>query len=362
MKRGVKKDQIPGSVVVGQMGEMRQDIITGKWVVVAPGRTKRPHDVVQERSLPTLPRFKKNCPFCELDKFPQEPDSVRLPDDPQHWQVHIFPNKYPAFFPADDFRSWHKGPYRVAEAVGYHDLLATRWHDEIDGRLTQQQWLWQLEALVLRYRQLRSKPSVNYIQIIKNYRPEAGQSLEHPHHQIFTVPVLPAKIAQLLQGAERYAKQHGQDGFSVMLEYERQSGERTIGENDHFTAFCPFASEVPFQICIMPRQPNPFFENIGPQERQALAQMMQHVMGRLYLGLKDPPYNYYIHSAPCDETGFVCSREQFEHFRWHIDIVPRLSPQGGFEIGTGLDINTTWPEASAVFLRELPFDTYTKNF
>ncbi|MEK7556881.1 MAG: hypothetical protein AAB538_02805, partial [Patescibacteria group bacterium] len=64
-------------------------------------------------------------------------------------------------------------------------------------------------------------------------------------------------------------------------------------------------------------------------------------------------YNYYIHSAPCDDTGFDCDRSTFQHFRWHIEVLPRLSKFGGFELGTGLEINTALPEESAKFLREV---------
>lgn len=336
------------------IGELRQDITTGEWVAIAKARAKRPNDFVDDaHALVKWPKFKKDCPFCELDRFPQNPDVLRLPDDPDHWQVHIFGNKYPAFLPKDEFKSWNKGPHRALEAVGYHEVLATRWHNTIDGLATVQELLWQFEALLLRYRQLRVKSSVNYIQIIKNHGPAAGGSLEHPHHQLFTVPVLPNDVHAILMGAERYAQAHnGQEVFAVLLKYERESGERIVAFNEHFTAFCPFASGTPFEMWVMPNEPEPFFENTTPEQCRALAEIMQQALGKLYRGLKNPPYNYYIHSAPCDETGFVCDREKFKHFRWHIEILPRLTIRGGFELGTGLEISSALPEESAAWLRE----------
>jgi UDPglucose--hexose-1-phosphate uridylyltransferase len=343
----------PPEHTVTPRGELRQDITTGNWVVIATGRAKRPHDLASERpKKKALPKYKDDCPFCNTATFPQLPDVLRLPDDPEKWQVHIFGNKYPAFMPKDDFRLWEEGPHRAMEAVGYHELLATRQHNVVDGLATQQQLSWQLEALVLRYRQLRIKPSVNYIQIIKNHGPAAGGSLEHPHHQIFTTPVMPNDVRAMLYEAERYAQKHGEEAFAVLLDYERAEQKRIVWENDYFTAFCPFASRVPFETWIMPRQVDPFFENMGPHERASLAEIMQQIFSRLYTGLNDPPYNYFIHSAPCDDTGFVCDKEQFKHFRWHIEIMPRLNILGGFELGTGLEINTTSPEEAAAFLRE----------
>ena len=102
----------------------------------------------------------------------------------------------------------------------------------------------------------------------------------------------------------------------------------------------------------MPRRVNPYFEDSGPDERAALGEALRQVLGRLYAGLNDPPYNYYLHSAPCDDTGFVCDRATFQHFRWHIEVLPRLARLGGFEMGTGLEINPVLPEESAAFLRE----------
>ncbi len=336
-----------------ERGELRQDPITEEWVVIATGRAKRPDKFAAERKEGRAPRrWQEDCPFCNLAKFPQQPDVLRLPDDPANWQVHIFENKYPAFHAQKEFRAWHEGPYRATEAVGYHEVLATRHHNQFDGLLSVKMLSLLLEALVLRYRQLRTQPSVNYIQIIKNHGEEAGGSLEHPHHQIFTVPVLPSDIRDLLHGAQRFASQNNAKAFTIILDFERSQKKRVVWENEYFTAFCPFASRVPFETWIMPRTSNPFFENISPEEREALAEVMQQVLGRLYTGLNDPPYNYYIHSAPCDDTGFVCEADAFPNFRWHVQVLPRLSKFGGFELGTGLEINTMLPEAAAAFLRE----------
>lgn len=339
--------------IPAEIGEIRQDITTSDWVVIATSRAKRPHDFLADRPRPKkLKKYLDVCPFCNLVKFPQRPTILRLPDT-DRWQVQIFGNLYPAFTPRNEFRTWKVGPYRALDAVGYHEILATRWHNQEDHVLTLKEHALVLEALLLRYRQLRIERSVNYIQIIKNHGPEAGGSLEHPHHQIFTVPILPNDISKMLQGAENYYREHKQEVFQVIQQFEYERGDRIVWENDHFLVFCPYASRVPFETWILPKRSNPFFEDVTPAERESLAEAMQQVFHRLLFGLNDPPYNYYIHSAPCDDTGFVCDRSTFQHFRWHIEVLPRLSKFGGFELGTGLEINTALPEESAKFLREV---------
>ena len=47
--------------------EVRQDIVTGDWVVIAIGRAKRPHDFLsQSREIFREPQ--SECPFEELKK------------------------------------------------------------------------------------------------------------------------------------------------------------------------------------------------------------------------------------------------------------------------------------------------------
>ncbi len=335
-------------------GELRQDLITGKWVAIAHGRSQRHQNKTDVNKKPkTSPKYQDNCPFCNLTQFPQEPDILRLPDNPDTWQIHVFANKYPAFIPATELRSRFEGPYRAIEAVGYHEVLATRWHNQTEAEMTISELSLVLEALVVRYRQLKTKQSVNYIQIIKNHGIEAGATQQHPHHQIFTTPVLPSEVSDILHGAERYSQKHGHDPYTDMISFELEAGTRIIWQNDDFVIFCPYASRVPFETWIMPRAPEPFFENLGPSQRESLAQAMHELFVRLDRGLNDPAFNYFIYSAPCDDTGFICNKESFGNFRWHIEVLPRFGSWGGFELATALEINPSVPEESAAFLRQV---------
>ena len=73
------------------MPQLRQNIITGDWVVIAPERAKRPSEFVVA-SQPSL-IARGDCPFCvEGTNYNQ----LRL----RHYEtdlVYVIPNKYPAF-------------------------------------------------------------------------------------------------------------------------------------------------------------------------------------------------------------------------------------------------------------------------
>jgi UDPglucose--hexose-1-phosphate uridylyltransferase len=42
-----------------------------------------------------------------------------------------------------------------------------------------------------------------------------------------------------------------------------------------------------------------------------------------------------------------------EYFLWYIRILPRLATPAGFELGSGMSINTVMPEDAAAFLSEV---------
>jgi UDPglucose--hexose-1-phosphate uridylyltransferase len=63
--------------------------------------------------------------------------------------------------------------------------------------------------------------------------------------------------------------------------------------------------------------------------------------------LEDPDFNLTIDSAPRGE-------EDEPYFLWHMRIVPRLATTAGFELGSGMAINTVLPEDARDFLSEVP--------
>ena len=343
-----KKDKQALSV-----GELRQDFITGKWALVAAGRAKRPQHKPANQTPKKSVKYVNDCPFCNLIDHIQEPDVLRIPDDPDKWLFHIFENKYPALSPKVDFRTWGKGPYRVVESVGYHDLLATRWHNQHETNMSVSQIALELEALVLRYRQLKNEKSVSYIQILKNYGTAAGGSLEHPHYQIFTVPVIPSDVQDLLRGTDEYWDKNQRNAFDDLLKFEHETGERIIWENDYATVMTPFVPREPHEIWIMPREHEPDFGNLGPKQREKAAEAIWQALRRLHMAFDDPSYNLVIYTAPCDDEGWVGKPSSYQRFRWHIQILPRLNIWGGFELGTGLEIVAAVPEESAEALRQV---------
>lgn len=333
--------------------ELRQDPITGKWVVIATGRAQRPHDLARRQAVgPRPPAFVDTCPFCNLDRFPQARPTLVSPRG-RSWRVRAFPNKFPAFTPADRVTARKDGLYTVMDGVGFHEVIIVRPHNGTMAELPRVELARYLRAWRERYRALMVKPSVAYLQLIENHGPESGASLSHPHLQLFALPVIPSdEVVDLLRGAEAYWEENGACAYCDILAYERGVGTRIVWENGRFTVLCPFASRAPNEQWVLPKHHSPGFETLTDEDLGAFAEALQEALRRLSHGFRDPPYNLTVYSAPCDTEGYVCEVDEFSHFHWHVEILPRTNVWGGFELATGLEIHPVLPEEAAAYLRQ----------
>lgn len=70
-------------------------------------------------------------------------------------------------------------------------------------------------------------------------------------------------------------------------------------------------------------------------------------LARLNTVIGGAQYNFFLHSVPHD-----AKREAHApSYHWHLEICPRTSIPTGFELGSGLFVNTVNPEQAAERLR-----------
>ncbi|HWQ60040.1 MAG TPA: DUF4921 family protein [Candidatus Fimivivens sp.] len=333
----------PGKKQADSQSELRQDIITGDWVVIATGRAKRPDEFAKRDRVPVDPNAPD--PFADpLTSGQKDPVlAYRKPDG--EWSLLVIPNLYPAFGGGRMPKDLSEGPYFSMSGVGYHEVIITRDPKRSIAELP----LWQvaevIDAYQDRYLSLMTKKSVKYIQIFHNHGQEAGASLSHPHSQLMAIPVISPYIELQLRGAELYHRNHRANVFQTILDYELETKTRLVYENEHFIAFCPFSSRVAFETWVMPkRSGNPYFERITEEEKVSLADAMRNALSAIWHGLGNPPYNFFLNTAPCDGR-------EYPHYRWHIEILPKTSIWAGFELSTGIEVSTIEPEKAAEYLR-----------
>ena len=328
-----------------KISQLRQDLVTGDWVVIATNRAKRPEDFADQKRIQEEKNSDK-CFFCYPKETGQnEAVLIYSKGDEQDWSLQVIPNKYPAFARNGELKHFEEGPFFSMDGVGYHEIIITRDHNRQIANLDKLEVAEILDAYQDRYIDLMNKKSVNYIDIFHNHGKEAGASVAHPHSQLAAIPVISPYIKSELDGAESYYIANRQCVYCTIANWELEAKKRVIFENENFFAFCPFASRAAFEVWVMPKKHKPYFERINKDEKIEAAEVFQAAINKIYKALNDPPYNFYLHTAPCDG-------KDYPHYHWHIEILPRTAVWAGFELSTGIEISTIEPEVAADFLRK----------
>lgn len=330
------------------MPELRQNMVTKQWVIIASERAKRPDNYAEPHSgilTDDAPVYDPSCPFCpnneeldlELERFPNKGP----------WQTRVVTNKFPALSrEGDPIRSFD-GVHRQISGVGHHEIVVDHpHHNTTMALMTPAEITTVLETFYHRGWNIHNDPRIEHIVYFKNHGKRAGASLAHPHSQIVGLPVVPTDIRHRTEEARRYFDDHGKCVFCKMVEDELSDNARLVTVSEHFVAFVLYAAPTPFHIWIIPRHHSVSYVYTLPEELSDLATMLQDVLRRLYVGLCDPAYNLVIRSSPIKEISN-------DYFHWYIALIPRLSRTAGFELGSGMYINPSLPEECAEFLRNV---------
>lgn len=321
--------------------ELRHDLVSGNWVLLSTRRGKRPHEIKNRPKRKATPI--KDCPF-ERPFRDRSPIYLAGPKD--NWRLSVVANKYPAVVhSARPVKNEHNGFYEPVKGTGHHELVLTRDHFKNFPKLSPDEAREVFHVFQERYRDLAKEPEVAYVSIFHNWGPAAGASVFHPHYQILTVPIVPSYVERTLDTSENYFRKHKRSVHDVLMRYELKKRKRIVYENGEAVVLAPYVSREPFELRVYPKRTNPYFEDAGEAEVFGVAAALQNALQRLEKKLHDPDYNFLVHTAP------VKDKKRHHHYKWHIEIIPKLNIDAGFELGTGIEINTVDPDDAARILR-----------
>ncbi len=336
--------------------ELRKDPVTGRWVIIAGERGQRPnpfrhYDADHDPAGGEDP--KAACPFCPGSEALTPPEilAFRGQEDgaaaAAPWRVRVVPNSFPALRIEGELDKRAEGLYDRMRGVGAHEVvIETPEHHSDPTRYGAPHMLDVVQAYRERMADLLHDSRFRYVLVFKNHGAAAGATLLHPHSQIIALPVVPGRVESELRGARQYHDYRGRCGYCDILTQEIADGRRLVAQNSDFVALAPFASRFPFEVLILPRGHEAFFWTLGKRQAEALAEILQDVLRRYRLALRNPPYNFVIHTAP---PGYGSP----EQYHWQVEVMPKLTEVAGFEWGSGFFINPTPPEEAARGLREL---------
>jgi UDPglucose--hexose-1-phosphate uridylyltransferase len=333
------------------MPELRQNFFTKEWVIIATERAKRPEELATHRAAQNVPAFVENCPFCPGNENKTPSEVMRSPaNSGEPWAVRVIPNKFAALSSEGQPTRSVQSLRRCVEGFGFHEVII----DSPDHSCCMAQLADAEVARILgvykdRYNALSLDHRINHVTIFKNHGVDAGASLQHPHSQLIATPVIPGQVRQRLYEALRHYDDAGECMFCHMVEHEVADRTRIVLQSELFVAMEVFASPTPFATHIFPLRHMASFGSIAPAEIADLARVLRTLLAKLYVGLENPDLNFTIRSAPSD---YGSAR----HFHWYVSVIPRLTRVAGFELGSGMFINTVLPEAAAEFLRNVKTD------
>jgi UDPglucose--hexose-1-phosphate uridylyltransferase len=326
--------------------ELRKDPVLGRWVIISGERSRRPNPF---RHYPTAIEDAGPCPFCpgNEEMTPPEVLAYRGTQDPSEWRVRVVPNLFPALRIEGDLDKKGEGLYDMMRGIGAHEVvIETRDHKENPATYPPGQMTAVINAYRERMMDLLRDGRFRYVMAFKNHGAAAGASLAHAHSQIIALPVVPVRVMAELEGADKYFEYRGRCIYCDILSQELDDPRRVVVQNHHFVAIAPFASRFPFEISILPRKHEAFFWGLSQDHVAGLAEILQDVLRRYRLSLKDPPYNYILHTAP---PGYATP----DRYHWQVEVIPKLTETAGFEWGSGFFINPMAPEEAASRLRDL---------
>lgn len=326
------------------MSELRQDLVSGDWIIVAPERAKRPHDFLPKK-LSRKPSPKSTCPLEDLEAAGNWPPILVSPNR-KNWEVAVVPNKYPALVHKEKCaKPLQGGPYRFYQGIGHHDLVITRGHRKNVAWLSLRKAVDLFRMFQRRYLMLAGDPCLDYVATWFNWGPTAGASVYHPHYQMLSLPIIPPDIAHSLRGSHAYFRTHHRCVHCEMLKFEARHKKRIVEENRGAVAVAPYVSRQPFELRVYPKRHLSVFERTRPADLTPFVAVLQSALRRIKRYLNDPDLNLFIHTAPLRD------QRQYRHYHWHVEILPKISIPAGFELGTGVDIDVIDPDRAAAILR-----------
>jgi len=351
-----------------ELREIRIDpIVPTESVLVSTVRNLRPRNKEQPAPRDTRPHVKE-CPFCRGNEHKTPPAITECKDQGQ-WIIRIVENLYPVLSDATQGTAFSEGLRQAIDGYGRHEVIIDHHNHGIAIHEMSEQ---HISQLFLTYQQrmmelYQSDSRLRYVLVFKNFGPAAGASIPHTHSQMIALPVIPENVQAEVHFSASYHRQHHHCVYCALIDdalsfnatvYDRETGESqrplkaetyVVEKGEHFIAIKPFASRFEWEVHILPLNHQADFIELSEEHLLDYAKVFRNTMIRLDGVLGGAQYNYFLHSLPHNY-----SEPDYQHsYHWHLEICPRTSIPSGFELGSGLYVNTVSPESAAQQLREI---------
>lgn len=322
------------------MPEFRKNPLKNEWVIFSEERSKRPKkEKVTE------------CRFCEGMEIytPSEIFSINLKDnrkpDTPGWIIRVVPNKFPALSKENNNYIKNEFFYENLNGFGIHEVVInSNRHVKFLSYLEETEIKLILDVFAQRIFEIKKNKKIKYISIFLNQGEKAGATIEHSHSQIIGFPLLPESIKKEDSFLKKYYKDKKTCYICDLINFEVKNKARIIHKDDLFLIVSLFYSDYFFEVDFIPLRHMGNFEDISSMEKAALAKYIKKISG-FFLEKFGGSMNIIIKTQPVLENNK-------NYYHWTLKILPRINDFGGFELSTQMNINTSFPENTALAIRK----------
>lgn len=324
------------------MSLVRIDPVTNKNVIFTNKRENRPNDLWSKEIFILKENnniYEKYCPFCKGNEC--ETPSERIDFPKENWEVSIIRNKYPIVFSEDDIKKLGEYSYITS---GIHDvIIESDIHSKTYFNMTKDEFSFLYSKIHQRYIELLADDEISFVTFFKNYQTMAGASLYHSHSQMMSMNASPDSITNEILGCKKYHEEKDTCPYCDDIKMQIKKRDRLIYENEHFISIMPFAAGYKYETYILPKKHSNNFED--ENNIKSLADAIYSTFRRMYNAIGNFPYNFYLHSSPKNN-------KLKKYYHYHFELIPRLSGGAGFELCTGIRVNSLLPEKAAEIIHK----------
>jgi len=164
------------------------------------------------------------------------------------------PNKFPAWASEGELDREGEGLFDKMNGIGAHEVVI-----ESPNHLATLATLPEraVEDVLWGYRDrmldLKNDKRFRYILIFKTMEKLPGRPSTTPTQQLIALPIVPRRVREEVDNCWHYYDEKERCIFCDIIRQERDTGERVIGENEHFITLAPYAPRFPFEMWLLPK-------------------------------------------------------------------------------------------------------------
>ncbi|NUN14594.1 MAG: galactose-1-phosphate uridylyltransferase [Myxococcales bacterium] len=336
--------------------EFRYNPLDGRWVILAPERSKRPQNFANW--VPKTTDLDSNCPFCPGKEHLTTIELLRLgTSHAAGWTVRTVANRYPLLQVEGNVTRTAQGPFGFQSGVGAHEVVietpdhTNLWH----CRKPDENFL-VLAAWRFRLLDLAKDSRLRHFQVFSNVGALAGATLDHPHSQVVASSIVPVDtMARLSRYHFHWAKTERCLCCDI-VNFEESQKHRIVIDDHDFCVFCPYASTSPFSMLFVPKRHEAQFSMATEAEITKLANLLSKGLSAYAASTGNAHYNLILHTSPPGaqhEEHHSGDILKWERTHWYIELISRYITLGGYELSTATAVNDVLPEEAAAHMRAL---------